>query len=191
MKIMLDAGHGYQTPGKRTPDGMREYEFNRAVASHAKALLDKYAGVTVHFAHSDLEDIPLHKRSGQANALGADVYISIHANAAGNGSWNDASGIETFVHTSKPKQSLALAEKIQRTITAVTGLSNRGVKTANFQVLRETKCPAVLVECGFMTNRHEARLLQSDKYRKRCAEAIVNSIVQHFKLRPGALPSVK
>lgn len=191
MKIMLDAGHGFQTPGKRTPDGLREYEFNRAVASHAKALLDKYKEVTVYFAHSDLEDVPLHKRSGQANAVKADVYISIHANAFGNGSWNDAGGIETYAYSLEAQESLKLAEKIQSTITAMTGLLNRGVKTADFQVLRETKCPAVLVECGFMTNREEARLLHSDDYRKLCAEAIVKSIVQHFNLNSGTLPSEK
>jgi N-acetylmuramoyl-L-alanine amidase len=191
MKIVLDAGHGYQTPGKRTPDGMREYEFNRAVASHAKSLLDNYGGITVFFAHSDTGDIPLSQRTGQANNRKANVYISIHANAVGNGSWNEACGIETFVYVTKPKESLSLAEKIQRNLTAMTGLADRGVKTANFHVLRETKCPAVLVECGFMTNRHESSLLHSDEYRKLCATAIVNSIVQHFHLNSNTPVSEK
>ncbi|PLT32561.1 N-acetylmuramoyl-L-alanine amidase [Bacillus sp. V5-8f] len=177
MKIMLDAGHGYQTPGKRSPDGMKEYEFNRAVAAYSKLLLDKYNGVEVYFTHSDTEDVPLFKRIGRANAIGADVFISIHANAFGDGSWNKACGIETFVHTSKPKLALALANSIQSTMAAMTGLPDRGVKTANFQVLRQTKCPAVLVECGFMTNQQEAKLLQSDNYRKLCAKAITTSIL--------------
>ncbi|RFU67050.1 N-acetylmuramoyl-L-alanine amidase [Bacillus sp. V59.32b] len=188
MKIMLDAGHGYQTPGKRTPDGMREYEFNRAVASEAKSLLDKYAEVTVYFAHSDREDIPLRRRTDQANALKADVYISIHANAFGNGSWNDAGGIETFVYATKPQESLSLAKRIQTNMTDLTGLIDRGVKTGDFHVLRETKCPAVLVECGFMTNHLEASLLRSEDYRKLCAKAIVKSIVQHFRLELPETP---
>ncbi|MDQ0220012.1 N-acetylmuramoyl-L-alanine amidase [Peribacillus cavernae] len=182
MKIILDAGHGYQTSGKRTPDGMQEYEFNRAVASHAKLLLDKHEGVTVHFTHSDHEDTPLRQRTDRANVLKADVFVSIHANAFGNGSWNDACGIETFVYTSKPIESLTLAEKIQSNMTAMTGLSDRGVKAANFHVLRETICPSILVECGFMTNLHESALLHSDEYRKICAKAIVKSIVEQFQL---------
>ncbi|RFU63902.1 N-acetylmuramoyl-L-alanine amidase [Peribacillus glennii] len=176
MKVMLDAGHGYQTPGKRSPDGMKEYDFNRAVAAYAKLFLDKHKGVEVYFSHSDKEDVPLHKRAALANSIGVDIFISIHANAFGDGTWNNACGIETFVHTSKPKQAISLAKKIQSTVTAMTGLPDRGVKTANFQVLRETKCPAVLVECGFMTNRQEAKLLQSNHYRKLCAKAITISI---------------
>lgn len=188
MKIVLDAGHGYQTSGKRTPDGMREYEFNRAVASEAKSLLDKYSEVTVYFAHSDHEDIPLHRRTDRANALKANVYLSIHANALGNGSWNDTGGIETFVYVTRPKESVSLAKMIQNNLTDMTGLIDRGVKTGNFHVLRETKCPAVLVECGFMTNHHEASLLRSEGYRKLCANAIVKSIVQHFRLELTETP---
>ena len=89
MKIMLNAGHGYNTPGKRSPDGMGEYEFNRAVANHAKRLLAEYKDVTVYFAHSDSRDVPLQERTNNANRLKVDVYVSIHANAAGNG-WDSA-----------------------------------------------------------------------------------------------------
>jgi N-acetylmuramoyl-L-alanine amidase len=58
------------------------------------------------------------------------------------------------------------------------------VKTANFHVLRETKMPAILVECGFMTNREECELLKSDAYRRKCAEAIVAGIVETYGLKP-------
>ncbi|MDP4171102.1 MAG: N-acetylmuramoyl-L-alanine amidase, partial [Bacillota bacterium] len=91
MKIMLDAGHGYNTPGKRSPDGMSEYDFNRAVASHAKALLETYKDVTVYFAHSDTRDVTLQERTDAANHLQVNAYVAIHANASGSGTtWNDA-----------------------------------------------------------------------------------------------------
>jgi N-acetylmuramoyl-L-alanine amidase len=182
MKIMLDAGHGYSTDGKRSPDGLREYEFNRAVANYARDLLQEYENVTVYFAHSDKRDVPLQERTNKANHLKVDCYVSIHANAYGN-TWNDVGGIETYVHVSKPPEATKLAEKIQRILVISTGLRDRGVKTADFHVLRETKMTAVLVECGFMTNREEVKLLRSDTYRRTCAEAIVKGIADQYKLK--------
>ena len=101
MKIVLDAGHGFATLGKQTPDGMKEYEFNRAVAHYARNLLSDYANLEVLFSHSDEQDVLLKGRTDLANRLGADCFLSIHANAAGNGDWHEAEGIETFIHTSK------------------------------------------------------------------------------------------
>jgi N-acetylmuramoyl-L-alanine amidase len=183
MKIILDAGHGYSTPGKRSPDGMREYEFNRAVAELAKEMLEKHQNTEVVFAHSDKRDVPLAERTALANKQNADCYVSIHANANGTCGWNSAGGIETYVHPSKPREALSLAQKIQRNLISSTGLRDRGVKTADFQVLRETKMTAVLVECGFMTNKEEASLLRTPLYRKRCAQAIVKAIAEQYGLR--------
>lgn len=192
MKIMLDAGHGYNTLGKRSPDGLREYEFNRAVANYAKQLLDGYSDATVYFSHSDQSDLSLQSRTNKANSLDVDVFVSIHANAFGSGGWNPAGGIETFVHPSKPPVAYQLAQKIQRNMVLSTGLKDRGVKTADFHVLRETKMDAVLVECGFMTNTQEAKLLRSETYRKTCAEAIVKALADQFRLqlkpKPAAPP---
>jgi N-acetylmuramoyl-L-alanine amidase len=182
MKIMLDAGHGYSTDGKRSPDGLREYEFNRAVANYARDLLQNYENVTVYFAHSDQRDVPLQERTNKANNLKVDCYVAIHANAYGS-TWNDAGGIETYVHISKPPEATKLAEKIQRNLVISTGMRDRGVKTADFHVLRETNMTAVLVECGFMTNREEVKLLRSDTYRRTCAEAIVKAIADQYKLK--------
>ncbi|MFE8696548.1 N-acetylmuramoyl-L-alanine amidase [Cytobacillus sp. FJAT-53684] len=191
MKIILDAGHGYSTAGKRSPDGMREYEFNRVVANHAKSLLENYQNVAVYFAHSDDRDVPLKERTDKANQLKVDCYVSIHANAYGS-TWNSASGIETYVHPIRPKKTTELAQKIHRNLIISTGLKDRGVKEANFHVLRETDMPAVLAECGFMTNHAEANLLRSDTFRKTCAEAIVKAVADHFNLKAkenaGATP---
>ncbi|WP_102273836.1 N-acetylmuramoyl-L-alanine amidase [Cytobacillus massiliigabonensis] len=202
MKIMLDAGHGYTTAGKRSPDGMREYEFNRVVANYAKGLLEDYQNVTVYFAHSDKRDVPLKGRTDEANRLKVDCYVSIHANAYGS-NWNDANGIETYVHPVRPKKTTELAKKIHRNLVIATGLKDRGLKEADFHVLRETEMSAVLAECGFMTNREDVKQLRSDTFRKTCAEAIVKGIADHFNLRkktdagtspsknPAPLPSKK
>lgn len=182
MKIMIDAGHGYQTHGKQTPDGMKEYIFNRSVAAHLKNYLKGFKDIYVYFAHSDLEDVPLRERTNKANTLTVDLYLSIHANAAGSGDWHAAKGIETYIYLSKPSEALALANCIQLDLVSVTGLKNRGIKTAEFHVLRYTQCPSILIECGFMTNHREAALLKSEIYRKTCANSIGKSIVQFYRM---------
>lgn len=183
MKIAIDAGHGYETPGKRTVDGMKEYEFNRAVAGEMKKLLEKYEGVTVLFTHSDQRDVPLNERTTKANKEKVDVFISIHANAHGNGNqWTSAEGIETYVYTTKPKTATRLAQMVQNELISSTKRKDRGVKTANFHVLKATSMTAILCECGFMTNKEEAVLLQTSSYRLTCAKAIVDAIVKYYQL---------
>lgn len=184
MKIVIDAGHGPETPGKRSPDGsLREYQFNSAVAQYvADAFLHKYEGVEVLMTHDDSRDVPLKERTDKANAWKADLFVSIHANASGDG-WSAAQGIETYVHTSWPKEAVALANAVQRRLIRLTGRPDRGVKSADFHVLRETRMTAILIECGFMTNKDECALLKSDDYRRKCAEAIVAGIVETYGLK--------
>lgn len=185
MKIMIDAGHGLYTSGKRCPDGsMKEFEFNSAVASYTKSLLSSYENVDVSFAHdpSGKVDVSLTDRVEKANNQKVDAYVSIHANAYGSG-FNAANGIETYIYTSKPKEAYTLATKVQSQLLAHTGRSNRGVKTAGFYVLKHTHMTAILVECGFMTNKEEASLLKSDSYRKKCAEGIVKGLEEQYNLK--------
>jgi len=191
FKIAIDAGHGYNTPGKRTPDGsMREWEFNSAVATLVQDELQNYEGVETLRVDDPTgkTDVPLKTRTDKANAWKADVYVSIHANAAGSG-WNSAEGIETYVYTSKPKEAMTLAANVQNRLIRETGRKNQGVKTADFHVLRETHMTAILVECGFMTNKEEATLLKSDSYRKKVATAIVAGIAETYNLKIKTKPA--
>jgi N-acetylmuramoyl-L-alanine amidase len=185
MRFMIDAGHSLYTVGKRCPDdSMREFHFNSVVAKYVIEELDKYENVECFIAHDPTGnvDIPLKERTNRANELKVDCYISIHANAFGTG-WNNTQGIETFVYVTKPPKALELAANVQNHLIRDTGRPNRGVKTANFHVLRETKMTAILIECGFMTNKEEAALLKSDKYRRTVAKAIVKGVVQTYKLK--------
>lgn len=183
MKIILDAGHGYETPGKRSPDGFREYEFNRQAAHHCRKLLEQ-AGLTVMDTHSDEWDIPLSERTGMANRWKADCYVSIHANAYGTG-WNSANGIETYVHTSRPAEAVKLAQSVQAQLVKETGLADRGVKTADFHVLRKTTMTAILIECGFMTNKTECSLLQTKEYQQLCGVTIGMALLSFYKPAGG------
>jgi N-acetylmuramoyl-L-alanine amidase len=182
LKIIIDAGHGYQTAGKRSKDGMKEYEFNRKVALFIREMFQEYQQVTLHFTHSDKRDVPLKERVNLANQLNADLFVSIHANAFGSGDWNSANGIETFIYTSRPKQAFDLALQVQNQLIGRTSRKDRGVKSADYYVLRETSMTAILCECGFMTNYKEAQLLKSEAYQKLCAEAIVHGISSFYGL---------
>lgn len=185
VKIVLDAGHGYNTAGKRCPDdSMREWEFNSVVAAYAAEELAQYSGVTTKFTHDTTgkTDVALSTRTKTANAWPADVLVSIHANAAA-GTWGSANGIETFVYNLGAAQSAKLARAVQAQLIAKTGRRDRGVKAGNLHMVRESKAPAILVECGFMDNREEAALLKTDAYRRKCAEAIVAGIVSTYGLK--------
>lgn len=173
--IMIDAGHGPETAGKRSPDGvLREFSFNSAVAILVKRYLVE-EGMTVVFSHKEQEDITLSERTKLANRLKVDAFVSIHANAFGN-DWNNANGIETFVYPAASKESVTLASLMQKSLITACNRADRGVKKADFAVLRETRMPAVLIECGFMTHREEAALLMNKAYRVQCAKAIAFAI---------------
>lgn len=182
--IALDAGHGNNTPGKRTPkfsDGsyMKENEFNKGVVGYLKSALVR-CGFRIIDVAPEASDTPLNVRTKRANDANANLYVSVHANAFGN-TWNDANGIETWVDE-KTGSTLQAALKIQNEMIIATKLKDRGVKESNgsLAVLRDTKMDAVLVECGFMTNKWEATLLKSEDYRKKCAEAICKGVCKFY-----------
>jgi len=189
--IAIDPGHGLNTAGKRTPtfpDGsvMLEREFNKAVAIYLEKMLKEQGFDVINVAVSDT-DVPLNKRTALANNTilnkynrPANFYVSIHANAFGDGEWNEANGIETYVHPIIPagSQTEIIARNIHRQLIAFTGRRDRGLKRNDYQVLRDTNMPAALVECGFMTNLVEAELLKTDAYREACAEAIAKGICE-------------
>ncbi len=166
---------------------MREFQFNSVVARYVRDGLSDYIGVETIFTHADdgSRDVPLKERTDKANAWKADVLVSIHANAYGS-DWNDAQGIETYVYTTRPAEAAKLAEAVQRNLLLETGRKNRGVKADNLHMLRESNMTAILVECGFMTNRDEARLLKDDDYRRKCAMGIVAGIVEVYGLKKKA-----
>ena len=179
-KIIIDAGHGPETAGKRSPDGtLREFHFNEATAIHVKKLLTT-EGFTVIFSHDNSCDVTLSERISLANKLRVSAFISIHANAFGN-DWNQAQGIETYTCLNPSETSTRMANLVQQALIMRTGRKNRGVKKGDFAVLRETTMPAILVECGFMTNKKEADLLKSLEYQQQCAQAIVFGVLCSLK----------
>ena len=193
MIIALDAGHSLVTAGKRIPinianivGNMHEWEFNSAVANKVANKLSEYENIST-FRSDDTTgntDIPLNTRVKNINAKGANLVISIHANAGGG------TGIETFVYKKTLVGSMNVATVIQRNIIAYTGLKDRGVKADNFAIVRDTKMNAVLIECGFMDTLGDAKLLVSDGYREQVANSIIASLVELYGLKKKATVNV-
>ena len=184
----IDDGHGKETAGKRTPafsDGtvMRENEFNAATAEYLREALERNGFGTLMVAPEDT-DTPLKTRVQRANDARADLYISIHANAYGT-EWNGANGIETWIYEKVmgDSETYRLAKCVHYGLIVETGRRSRGIKrSADLFVLQATRMHAMIVECGFMTNREEAELLQSDAYRRKCAEGICKGICEFYEV---------
>lgn len=120
----------------------------------------------------DDEFVTLEDRAGMANFFHADLFISIHANSARN--W--AEGTETFIHnTAKGSRSERMARLIEKEYVQQGKRKSRGVKTANFAVLRLTSMPAVLTEIGFISNKEEEKFIKSRKGQKRLARCICDA----------------
>jgi N-acetylmuramoyl-L-alanine amidase len=190
MKILIDAGHGIDTPGKRSPDwSFMEYLWNRQVADLVLARL-KAGGMDADLVVTETNDITLRTRAMRVNRvcdrLGAKnvILVSIHANAAGNGLfWTTATGWECYTSPGKT-QSDALAECFYKAFSQAfpekrmrrDTSDGDSDKESNFYILTKTKCPAVLLENFFYDNRMECQWLLLQSTKERVADAIVEGI---------------
>ena len=169
--IILDPGHGADDVGC-SYNGTEEKDINYDIALRLEELL-KESGYKVILTHDDSEYVSPYARAKLANRKGGDLYISIHQNAADN---IDATGIETWYSIRNPR-SLLLAEMIQDRLIAETGAEDRGAKLTNgLIVVRETKMPSVLIECGFLSNEHERNMLNDENYRQKIAQSIAQAV---------------
>jgi N-acetylmuramoyl-L-alanine amidase len=191
--IALDNGHGIRTPGKRTPkwtdgtksiytknDFMHEWEFNRGVVKRLKVELERNGFRVLEVSPTDI-DTSIIRRTRAANLAKADIYVSVHANALGN-VWNEkVNGIETL--TSGKAESLALGKILQKHMVWASGLRDRGLKDGSWLgVVKGTHMPAVLVECGFMDNPAEAKMLNMAEYRQQMAVALCKGICEYYNV---------
>lgn len=193
IKIAYDSGHGMETPGKRTPlfkDGtfIHEKEFNMAAGMFFSAAA-KRQGWEVIDCSPGTNDVPLKDRTKKANDEGAHVFVSFHYNAAGDGaSFNQANGAMTIYSSDKKDKSIDLASDIQIEILKATGRKNLGVfadkaiSGKSLAVLRNSKCPAALIEAGFMTNEKEALDMRSAVFQKKIGEAAAHGVASFLGL---------
>ena len=183
IKLGVDAGHGLNTAGKRTPDGEREWTFNDAVLRAFIAELSLYEGVEIKRFDDPTgkTDVPLQTRTDGANAWKADYYMSFHHNAL-SAKWGDWTGVETYVYTNPGEKALALANAIHPAVVSAYGLRDRGVKRANLHIVRETKMPAILIEGGFMDSRIDIVKLRDKAVLEGAGKAIAQAFAKFAKL---------
>lgn len=195
MKVLIDPGHGIDTPGKRSPDGkFREYLWNRQVA---ELVLDELlnASIDAFLVVTETNDVPLRNRviriNSFCNRFGAPnvLLVSIHANAAGDGSaWMGAKGWSCYTTKGKT-ESDSLAECLydafevefpERKIRKDMSDGDRDWEE-DFCVIKKSRCPAVLLENFFYDNREECAWLLQDGTKERIADAIVAGLKKYLK----------
>lgn len=181
--VCIDPGHG---PGcvNGSPDGSyKEREFAWDMGRRIKALLEE-AGVRVVSTRTEQTKPSLAQRARLANDLGADLFVSLHSNAAGGPGWSDPSGL--LIYTSRPgeeagrnKAARAILAKMEK---AGVKLFNGGLFHNGYTVLTATNAPAVLIEYGFHTNEGDVALLKDDFHREVLAEGTVAGILDYLGL---------
>ena len=173
MKVLIDNGHGSNTPGKRSPDGqLREYAYTREIAERLVMELRKN-GIDAERIVKEEIDVPLAERCRRANEYKASeaVLVSIHCNAAGNGGdWMSARGWEAWTSVGKTKADKLATCLYENAEHCLPGMKIRKDMTDGdqdkengFYILKHTKCPAVLTENLFQDNKKDVEFLLSEE----------------------------
>jgi N-acetylmuramoyl-L-alanine amidase len=193
LTVILDAGHGKETPGKRSPkldNGNRlfEWKFTREICNKIYCLLQS-EGIKCIVANRDDVDYKLSERATRINNLynkekkhgHLAIMISVHGNAAGSGDWKTAYGWEVF-STKGTTNSDKLAKcfcNVFKNIFPDKRL--RGHKEENFTIIYKTNCPCVLTENFFYDNKEECELMLSEEGQMKIAELHVEAIKEYIK----------
>lgn len=193
LTVILDAGHGKETPGKRSPkldNGNRlfEWKFTREICNKIYCLLQS-EGIKCIIANRNDVDYKLSERATRINNLynkekkhgHLAIMISVHGNAAGSGDWKTAYGWEVF-STKGTTNSDKLAKcfcNVFKNIFPDKRL--RGHKEENFTIIYKTNCPCVLTENFFYDNKEECELMLSEEGQMKIAELHVEAIKEYIK----------
>jgi N-acetylmuramoyl-L-alanine amidase len=191
--VVVDAGHG-GGDGGAVWNGIVEKNLALTLALKLKAQLEKL-GIDVQMTRSKDVFVSLENRAALANRVKADAFVSVHLNSAGNES--GVRGIETYYCLNKSlpavralqaafqlkttvglrdRRGEKLAAAVQRQVCQGTGSGDRGTKERAYTVVHGTSCPAVLVECGFISNPKEATLLKTRAYQEKLAGGIARGV---------------
>ena len=181
--VVIDPGHGGSDAGAIGPSGVTEKSVSLAVSLKAQKLLTASGYRVVMTRTTDIDvaapgvsdATELQARVDKAPP-DAELFISVHCNAFSNGS---AHGMETY-HAPGAVKGERLARLLNEELERLGGLGNRGVKAARFYVMTHSKCPASLIELGFITNPREEKLLASNDYQQKLAQAITNAVNRYF-----------
>lgn len=192
-KIAIDAGHGSNTAGKRTPDGYKEHWINVKTAYYCEQFLKQHNIKTVRIAWNDTDatddiDISLSTRQTLIKNAKCDYSISMHANAHGDGkTFNSAQGVSTHIHSNSAYRadSQKMANAIQAELIKGTPQKDRKVVLQDLAMCNCIKMgtkASCLVEIAFMTNEKEAKLMKTEEFCKEQGEDIAKGILKYLNI---------
>ena len=186
-KIVIDPGHGGNDAGAIGPTGVMEKNVTLRVALELKRLLEaegaqiimtRYDDSTVSPKGAKASDIEeLGARCDVANRNKADIFISIHADSFTR---PEARGTTGYYYSKGSGAGQKLADCIRRNLVEQLGTPSRGTQPCNFYVVKNTDMPATLIELGFISNKEEEKLLDSEDGVKRAAQGILDGIEDYF-----------
>jgi N-acetylmuramoyl-L-alanine amidase len=194
ISIILDNGHGINTPGKCSPDkSLREYKYTREIVQKIyNSLISE--GYKVHILVPEETDISLGTRVKRANKIyqnekkngNTAILISVHNNAAGNGSWTNAKGWTVWISKNASSNSKKLAQIFYSQCEKYKLQGNRSIPkekywTANFYILKNSNMPAVLTENLFQDNKEDVAYLLSEKGKQTIVDLHINAIKEYIK----------
>lgn len=185
--ILVDAGHGGNDIGtegygnsqdKSDKNNVYEKDIALKIAKKVTSKLSKHKDVQVIMSRTEDKYMSLLDRIDFANSQDVDLLVSVHLNAETGG--NSASGLETYHRRNPVDDSDKLAEIVQKTIVSYIDVRDRGVREENYDVIKAVKMPAILVECGFLTNPEEEKKLLTDKYQDQLADGITQGVLSYL-----------
>ena len=180
--VIIDAGHGGEDPGAIGDRGAYEKDINLNIALKLQQFIEQSGGIVLMSRVDDAKmegsksnDMKLRKKLREENA--GDIFVSIHLNSYPSES---CKGAQTFY--ANDENSKLLAEKIQKNMVNILDESNTRIakKLTSVYLLKNVNIPSVIVECGFLSNSEEEKLLLDEKYQSKIAMAIFMGINEYF-----------
>lgn len=181
--IVVDAGHGGRAVGA-TKLGISEKDINLAIVLELKKLLDEDENIGVYYTRINDTNPTLDQRVALANRVEANLFISVHNNASSKGILTNEQGTQVLYSQSDTSQlsSKRLAQICLENVVDATGSNNMGLlKGDEIRIVRNSEVPVALIEAGFMSNREELELLNTQEYQQLVAEGIYEAIQQAFE----------
>ncbi|KAK2945700.1 putative Sporulation-specific N-acetylmuramoyl-L-alanine amidase [Blattamonas nauphoetae] len=176
VKIFIDPGHGGSDPGA-CANGLRECDLVLKISKKIRTMLNQYQNVQVKFSREGDTSVSLSQRAVLANQWGANAFCSVHINAGGG------TGFESYIYSARYAGDVTYQNNMHPQIMAQIGGTDRGKKSANFAVVRETNMSAILTENLFIDRAADAALLKTDAWLTKCAKGHTNGFVKHFGLK--------
>jgi N-acetylmuramoyl-L-alanine amidase len=178
--IMIDPGHGGNQPGAGSGTGVFERDVTYKISQELKSLLEK-SGATVIFTRDNSKSVPeIEERRLEAYSVNPDMFVSIHCDSSESKLANGSS-VYYYKNYSGPL-AFAVSKNLPAAVKSQTGyaMQNKGAHFYPFLVIRLETCPSVLVECGFISNADDFKIINSDKGRKAIAKGIYDGIVEYY-----------